>query len=1334
MTGFDPVGRSGALNHGGEKEPGYCADRSSGGAFMDCALMEDGDRSNNIGGPNSLTMGPGSFSKHMLDSTGPWVLSEQRLPGQGAAHDGAAVIQPGEVHNARVSLSNNGVAFNEVGMCDVFDNTTVKLAPLKDRTGYSQAQAAQFDDDLYAYVYSTKYTAGKATQEAHQNQYMFEFASFDFAGDTANNGVFDVSTNRYGGNWDKQSEVRCTDDAADWKSSPDLVSGGIDAVNAVRVTSIDGLFKSDPGTAHYLFIALEQRDNFYGGPNNGKSIPAGTVVANFGNVTTNNLHNGWTNPRSYKPQPESASTDGDRWTVARALANLQKRTIAVDGVGSGGVADFGNTGKALAGDPVIWEIVATLAAHSHTPADVQNVVITDTLPKHVAYNDELTADLKNGTPADTYVVNADGTTTLEWNLGTVNPKDGIPSRIIYTETDGLAPSKTELVNKAEITADGIIPVSAHKDDHTVVLEQSGKLQLRKDVDQTLDLQDDQQHYVLTVKNFSENLQIDPITIIDVFSYNEDGTNSAEVNRTPASAFSGNNQLSGAPIAYDFGGTTEVGGTFYYTAADPATVSQHLDDDKDPSMWFTEGQFGGTGAPGSFADVTAIKFVAENTLTTESNFDGSGIRIKYSTVQTDNAAGDLYANRFTAFSDTFKSGESYQLLTSNQTTVRVVGFSLGDLVWLDQDADGKFTEGTDQVAPEGADVQVFKQDGESAVLVGQTTTNEDGRWILNDLATGNYYAQIPADQFGVEGKLYGYAPQPIGVEAEPNTDESESSDHHAVLSQGAVRSAGWLTLDATVEGSTIMGNEPLRDNVKSLRVSPLTTDDFTNFTLDLALKPLPGFTLDKVADPASGSTVLPGDSITYTVTGTNFGKTALDPVVVTDDLSQVLNNATLDGDITAVVVAADGVPGTPESLTAVADVVTWEGKLAVGEQVVISYSVTVNDDANGVILKNVANSSATPPGEDPIEPPTVETEHFTPGYEFSKTSDPVTGATVVPGETITYTLTGVNTGQTVLDPVVITDDLSKVLNNAELTGAPVVTVTNAAGEPVAGQPAAVVNATTLTWTGKLAVGEQVAVTYSVTVNEGAEGEILTNRASSQATPPNLPPLTPEEVITEHPVPGYELAKTSDPESGSKVERGEEITYTVTGTNTGATVLDPVVITDDLSKVLNNAELMGAPVVTVTDAKGELVESPVAVLDGTELTWEGTLQVGESVALTYTVKVHADAPATTLTNVAMSTATPPGGTEITPPPVETEHIIPPAKDPVVPVEPVDPPAPTDPEDPADTDGQVEENDPVDQDETEMPKTGANGVFAMGVGAIALLTLGLLLARRFRSTMTN
>ncbi|MFJ5921538.1 DUF6923 family protein [Kitasatospora sp. NPDC092948] len=108
-------------------------------------------------------------------------------------------------------------------------------------------------------------------------------------------------------------------------------------------------------------------------------------------------------------------------------------------------------------------------------------------------------------------------------------------------------------------------------------------------------------------------------------------------------------------------------------------------------------------------------------------------------------------------------------------------------------------------------------------------------------------------------------------------------------------------------------------------------------------PVQGFTIAKTV---SSMTAAPGDQVTYTVTvhntsGADF--TDANPASFTDDLSNVLNNATYNND------ATNGATVTGTTLT-------WSGPLAADASITITYSVTVNDGvADGTRLSN----SATP---------------------------------------------------------------------------------------------------------------------------------------------------------------------------------------------------------------------------------------------------------------------------------------------------------------------------------------------------------------------------------------
>ncbi|MCD2132339.1 isopeptide-forming domain-containing fimbrial protein, partial [Rhodococcus qingshengii] len=373
--------------------------------------------------------------------------------------------------------------------------------------------------------------------------------------------------------------------------------------------------------------------------------------------------------------------------------------------------------------------------------------------------------------------------------------------------------------------------------------------------------------------------------------------------------------------------------------------------------------------------------------------------------------------------------------------------------------------------------------------------------------------------------------------------------------------------------------------------------------------VPGFTVAKAADPASGTNVAAGQTITYTVTGSNTGNTTLDPVVLTDDLSKVLDNAALvDGSLKATV---DGVDATAPTLSGTT--LSWTGALEAGKSVVLTYQVKINDGVvGGVLINNKVTGTAKPPTGPEITPPPVTTEHpvKVPGFTVAKAADPVSGTNVAAGQTITYTVTGSNTGNTTLDPVVLTDDLSKVLDNAALVDGSLKATVDGVDAT-----APTLSGTTLTWTGALEAGKSVVLTYQVKINDGvAGGTLINNKVTGTAKPPTGPEITPPPVTTEHPVdgtPAIEVLKSSVPSTTNRVVGGQEITYTLTFKNVG-TADGEVSFYDDLTDVLDDAVMTKDPATTSTLVVSGVVDNVFTVT--------GKLAKGETATVTYTVKVN------------------------------------------------------------------------------------------------------------------
>ncbi|MDQ6527262.1 DUF5979 domain-containing protein [Nocardioides sp. LHD-245] len=253
---------------------------------------------------------------------------------------------------------------------------------------------------------------------------------------------------------------------------------------------------------------------------------------------------------------------------------------------------------------------------------------------------------------------------------------------------------------------------------------------------------------------------------------------------------------------------------------------------------------------------------------------------------------------------------------------------------------------------------------------------------------------------------------------------------------------------------------------------------------------------------------------------------------------------------------------------------------------------------------------------------TNTLHRTPGgYRVAKTSDPGSGAVVAPGDVITYTVTITPDGTNPVDDVVVVDDLAEI--------APYAT---AVGDPVASQGTAIVDGQKIRWTAGTVDGSQpLTLTYRYKVDAAAVGVELRNVASATG---EVPPTTCEPCQTTHETKAeWDLTKTADPASGSRVAPGGSITYTLTATSRSKkTAVVGIVVEDDLTAVLGNAQLqpLGTPSagsVTRTDNR---------------LVWQiPTLAPGAVATLSYTVVVNTGAWGVTLRNVVSGSAedTPP-----------------------------------------------------------------------------------------------
>jgi len=449
--------------------------------------------------------------------------------------------------------------------------------------------------------------------------------------------------------------------------------------------------------------------------------------------------------------------------------------------------------------------------------------------------------------------------------------------------------------------------------------------------------------------------------------------------------------------------------------------------------------------------------------------------------------------------------------------------------------------------------------------------------------------------------------------------------------------GSVNIDIRDNSAGGFGNDVAFDNIA---LYPL---EVVSFDLPITTD-APHMTVAKMSSPASGSAVAPGQTVTYTVTGKNDGIVNLNPMKLTDDLSDVLDNATL---------VASSLNATVNGTTATAptidgDTLTWSGAVPAGQAVELTYQVVVSGGAkpsdtltNRVVGSGTDAVNATTPvpsncvlgTEDGCfsELSFEKQQQRQPGLTVGKVSNPGSGSPVEPGQEVTYTVTAQNTGDVDLKPVLVTDDLGDVLKRASLD-------TSSLSAVVGG---AAVTAPTfsngiLLWSGPLAVNDTVTITYSVTISNAVQtGDKLINSVIASGTDPGNPggpvpcncQLGDEDgcsstVIGYNPkpfansAPELTIGKVSDPASGSKVDPGQVITYTVTAENTGDVDLDSAKVTDNLTSVFASAALVEGSLQTQMNDNPSANE---AVINGNTLSWSGSLKVGDKLVITYEVKV-------------------------------------------------------------------------------------------------------------------
>ena len=460
-----------------------------------------------------------------------------------------------------------------------------------------------------------------------------------------------------------------------------------------------------------------------------------------------------------------------------------------------------------------------------------------------------------------------------------------------------------------------------------------------------------------------------------------------------------------------------------------------------------------------------------------------------------------------------------------------------------------------------------------------------------------------------------------------------TDNLAQVTDDATFVAGSLTNGATLSSGVISWHGPLAVGATQLITYQVkvASPDRGNHSLNNTVVTAPGTGAN--CDPGSGdpdctvvvpvqsfhvvkksnvTDFVPGDVVTYTITVTNTGQVdypAGAPASFTDDLTQVLDDADYQADAAA----------TSGTVDVTAGVLSWSGALPIGASATITYSVQIqNPDAGDKVLTNVV---VTPPGSGANCPagstdPQCGVTIPGPSLEVQKSAS---ATTVAAGGVLTYSVHITNNGTvafTSASPAIISDDLSAVLDDATYNG-----------DATHG---ATVSGSTLTWSGPLAIGASITITYSVTAKTTGAGDRLLDNAVS--TPPGVPSncsgaSTDPNCYTRTPVKAFTTVKSTT--AAGTLHPGDTITYQVLVTNTGQvdyTLAAPATFTDDFSQVLDDAKYNNDAVATAGTTS---YAAPV-------LSWNGPLAVGATGTITYSFTINSTGGDGKLRNAVVSSS--------------------------------------------------------------------------------------------------
>jgi uncharacterized repeat protein (TIGR01451 family) len=352
-------------------------------------------------------------------------------------------------------------------------------------------------------------------------------------------------------------------------------------------------------------------------------------------------------------------------------------------------------------------------------------------------------------------------------------------------------------------------------------------------------------------------------------------------------------------------------------------------------------------------------------------------------------------------------------------------------------------------------------------------------------------------------------------------------------------------------------------------------------------------VDLSVSQSDGKTsIVPGNSNTYTITVTNNGPSTIN--------NFTLNDAVPAGLLNPVFTPSSGLYNNASGL--------WDGLiLASGNSVTLTLTGMVSPTATGSITNAISISAPSGVSEtNSSNNSATDTNTLTPQVDLSVTQTD-NKTSVTPGTSNTYTITVTNNGPSTISSFKLTDSVPAGLLNPVFT--PSLGAYNSTTGLWSGLTLASGNSVTMTLTGRISPTATGSITNTVSVSPPS-GVSDTNSSNNTATDTDT--LTSLVDLS-----------VSQTDNKTSVVPGTSNTYTITVTNNGPSTISNFTLTDSLPTALLN------PVFTPSSG----------TYNSTTGLWNGlTLASGNSVTITLTGTIDPTATGSISNTVSVS---PPSG---------------------------------------------------------------------------------------------